>query len=111
MAATASFTVSKIGMPSTSWPPLPGVTPGDDLGAVGLVAQAVEAALAAGEALDDDLGVLVDEDAHERCPLVRREGDGGAGGVEHGGLELQPVGQVRRAGSPGPPRRGCRRGG
>ena len=27
VAATASATVSKIGMPSTSWPPLPGVTP------------------------------------------------------------------------------------
>ena len=27
VASTASATVSKIGMPSTSWPPLPGVTP------------------------------------------------------------------------------------
>ena len=27
VASTASFTESKIGMPSTSWPPLPGVTP------------------------------------------------------------------------------------
>ena len=27
VAATASATESKIGMPSTSWPPLPGVTP------------------------------------------------------------------------------------
>jgi len=27
VSATASATVSKIGMPSTSWPPLPGVTP------------------------------------------------------------------------------------
>ena len=27
VAATASATVSKTGMPSTSWPPLPGVTP------------------------------------------------------------------------------------
>ncbi len=27
VAATASATASKIGIPSTSWPPLPGVTP------------------------------------------------------------------------------------
>ena len=27
VSATASATVSKTGMPSTSWPPLPGVTP------------------------------------------------------------------------------------
>ena len=27
VASTASATVSKTGMPSTSWPPLPGVTP------------------------------------------------------------------------------------
>ena len=31
VAATASATVSKIGMPSTSWPPLPGVTPATTL--------------------------------------------------------------------------------
>ena len=27
VSATASWKVSKTGMPSTSWPPLPGVTP------------------------------------------------------------------------------------
>jgi hypothetical protein len=27
VSPTASWTVSKIGTPSTSWPPLPGVTP------------------------------------------------------------------------------------
>ena len=31
VAATASATVSKTGMPSTSWPPLPGVTPATTL--------------------------------------------------------------------------------
>ena len=42
-----------------------GVGAGHHLGAVVPVAQAVEAALAGrAEALDDDLGVLVDEDAH-----------------------------------------------
>ena len=59
-----SATLSYTGMPSTSVPPLPGVTPADDLGAVGLVAQAVVPALPAGEALHDHLGGLVDEDRH-----------------------------------------------
>ena len=48
---------------------------GHDLGAVVAVAQAVEAALAAGQALVDDLGVLVDEDAHgflSSSPRARR---------------------------------------
>ena len=38
----------------------------DDLRAVVAVAQAVVLALPAGQALDDDLGVLVDEDRHDR---------------------------------------------
>ena len=37
---------------------------GDDLGAVALVAEAVEGALGAGQALDDELRVLVDDDRH-----------------------------------------------
>src|SRR6266540_6683982 len=44
---------------------------GDHVGAVGAVAQRVEAALAAGEALDDEPGVGVDEDGHGYAsPLV-----------------------------------------
>ena len=64
-----------------------GVGAGHDLGAVVPVAQAVEAALAAGEALVDDLGVLVDEDAH-RSVLLQAFGqlDGRAGRLEHGRL-------------------------
>ena len=38
---------------------------GDQVGAVVAVAQAVEGALAAGQAGDDELRVLVDDDAHE----------------------------------------------
>ena len=37
---------------------------GDDLRAVALVAQAVERALGAGQALDDELRVPVDDDRH-----------------------------------------------
>src|SRR5690606_16092940 len=47
---------------------LAGVGPRDDLRAVLPVEQPVEAALAAGEALVDDLGVLVDEDRHGSGP-------------------------------------------
>ena len=47
---------------------LAGRDPGHHLGAVVAVAQAVEAALAPGQALDDHLGVLVDEDAHRSPP-------------------------------------------
>src|SRR5215216_2113779 len=43
----------------------------DDLGPVVAVAEAVELALAPGEALDDDLGVGVDEDRHLSRPLLR----------------------------------------
>src|SRR5439155_17687420 len=42
-----------------------GVGAGDDLRAVRAVAQAVEAPLGTGKALVDDLGVPVDEDAHD----------------------------------------------
>ena len=64
LRSTASATVSKTGMPSTSWPPFPGVTPGDDVRAVVAVAQAVEAALAPGQALHDEPRVPVDDDRH-----------------------------------------------
>ena len=37
----------------------------DDVRAVGLVAEAVEAALAAGQALDDEPRVVVDDDRHQ----------------------------------------------
>ena len=47
------------------------MTPGDDLRAVGAVAQAVERALAAGQALDDELRVAVDDDRHYFDPLQR----------------------------------------
>ena len=67
----------------------------DDLGAVLAVEQPVEAALRAGEALVDDLGVLVDEDAHLTVPSRRARDRTRAGRVEHGGLHLQPVGQMR----------------
>src|SRR5688572_99355 len=45
---------------------------GDDQRPVGLVAQAVEPALSAGQALHDDLGVGVDEDRHVTHPLLNR---------------------------------------
>ena len=37
VSATAAWNVLKTGMPSTSWPPLPGVTPDDDVRAVALL--------------------------------------------------------------------------
>ena len=43
---------------------LPRRDAGDDLRAVALVAEAVEGALRAGQALDDELRVLVDDDRH-----------------------------------------------
>ena len=43
---------------------LAGRDAGDEVGAVVAVAQAVEGALAAGQAGDDELRVLVDDDAH-----------------------------------------------
>ena len=41
----------------------------DDLGAIGLVAQAVVLALSAGESLDDDFGVLIDKNRHDYFPF------------------------------------------
>ena len=81
-----------------------GVGAAHDLGAVGLVAQAVVEPLARrADALDHDLGRLVDEDAHvSLCPLGPdgwsglRLGQrhGAAGGVEHGRLGNEGLRQV-----------------
>ena len=64
--STASATVSKTGMPSTSWPPLPGVTPATTCVPYALLRVRVERALAAGQALDDETRVSVDDDRHQR---------------------------------------------
>ena len=95
-----------------SWPPLPGVTPADDLRAVGLVAQAVVLALPAGEALHDDLGVGVDEDGHVSCsPFAMATAARAASSMV--GFEVSfDLGDAGvGAGSRDPPRRWCRRGG
>jgi hypothetical protein len=64
--ATASATVSKTGTPSTDSPPLPGVTPATTRVPYSRHLPGVEGAGLAGDALDDHLGVLVDENAHSR---------------------------------------------
>ena len=74
--STASATVSKTGTPSTSWPPLPGRHAGDEVRPVRAVAQAVEAALAAGQTLDDEPRVVVDDDRHYFVPLRTSVGSG-----------------------------------
>ena len=53
---------------------VPGRGAGDDLGAVGAVAQGVEGALAPGQVLDDETGRLVDDDGHQFAftPLSRK---------------------------------------
>ena len=43
---------------------LPRRDAGDEIRPVGAIAQAVEAALGAGQPLDDELGVVVDDDRH-----------------------------------------------
>src|SRR5207244_4101196 len=49
----------------------------NDVGAVSLVAQTVEAALAARQALDDEARVVVDDDRHQRwTPLSTSVGSG-----------------------------------
>ena len=92
VAATASPHVGEHGDAVDIGAGLLGAGPGDDLRAVGAVELAVEAALTTGQALVDDLGGLVDEDAH----LARASGelDGLLRRIEHGGLHLQLVGQV-----------------
>ena len=85
----------------------------DDLRAVGPVAQAVVLALPAGEALDDDLGVGVDEDGHAQFPFPSASATAARAASSMVGLRGQlrfgdaGVGQDLR----GPPRRWCRRGG
>jgi hypothetical protein len=59
VAATASLTVSNTGLPRCS-AALAGRDAADQVGAVGDGLLGVEGALLAGEALADDLGVLVD---------------------------------------------------
>ena len=71
VCATASRHVSKTGtgLFSAVWPPLARRHAGDDVGAVVLHLLGVEAALAAGDALDEESRVRPDEDAH--APLAR----------------------------------------
>src|SRR4029450_9987548 len=77
VAATACATVSKIGMPSKSVPPRPGVTPetiwepysrqrrgGSWPGAAG------DVLCGAGDALGEDTRVLRDQDAHRPLPVA-----------------------------------------
>src|SRR5262249_18394110 len=63
----------------------------DDLRAVGLVAQTVVLALPAGEALDNDLGVLIDEDRHGSVPVSvsTRDRHRCPRGLQHRRLALQ----------------------
>ncbi len=83
----------------------------DDLGAVVAVAQAVVLALPAGEALDDDLGVLVDEDCHDYFLTSRSQRPHGRRRAWSAPSGACRRGCRHRAGSGDPPRRWCRRGG
>ena len=69
--ATASATVLNSGKPSLHGAALAGRDAADDLRAVVAALVGVEGAGLA-EALDDNAGGLVDEDAHERCSCSRR---------------------------------------
>src|SRR5439155_12588694 len=51
-------------------PALAGRDSGDDLGAIGPVPQAVEAPLGAGQPLDDEPRLLVDDDRHYRAASI-----------------------------------------
>ena len=75
---------------------LAGGDSGDDLGAVGLVAQPVVLALPAGESLNDHLGVGVDEDGH-LSRLFVGERDGSTSRFEHGRFRREL--RLRDAGS------------
>ena len=68
VAAIASPTLAKTGMPSTSVPAFLGLVPATTWVPYVAVEQPVEAALRSGEALVDDLRGLVDEDAHLTTP-------------------------------------------
>ena len=75
VSRTASATVSKTGTAPSSavWPPLPGVTPATIGVPYSSICAAVEVALAAGDALDDEAGLAPDEDAHaRRSPAMPR---------------------------------------
>ena len=98
VAATASATRVEDRDALDVLPPLPGVIAGHHLGAVGPVAQAVEPALAR----RSGPGRRPWCSRRRRCSRLsprslsrRGQGDGPAGGVEHGGLGHQAVGQVR----------------
>ena len=64
VSRTASATDANTGMPSTSVPAFLGDTPPTTCVPYAAVAQPVEAALPAGQALHDDLRVRVHQDAH-----------------------------------------------
>ena len=64
-SATASRPCRRPARPRRPGRPCPGVTPGDEVRPVGAVAEAVEAALGAGQALDDEPRVVVDDDRHQ----------------------------------------------
>ena len=64
VSRTASATVLKTGQPSCVVPPLPGVTPPTTFVPYAAALLGVERALAAGQALDEQARVLVDQDAH-----------------------------------------------
>ena len=84
---------------------------GHHLGAVVPVAQAVEAALRAGEALVDDLGVLVDEDAMAALPTSRPARRRPAAASSIVGLEMSGSDSCSAEDRPALARRWCRRGG
>ncbi len=69
VASTASRTVLNTGRPRWVAPPLPGVTPPTTLVPWSIMSCGVEGADAAGDALHDDRGLLVDEDGHVRSSL------------------------------------------
>ena len=64
VASTAWRTVLNTGRFRWVWPPRPGRDAADQLGAVGQALLGMECGLLAGEALAQDLGVAVDQDAH-----------------------------------------------
>src|SRR3954451_3820135 len=68
VSCTASATVSYTGIPSTSWPPLPGVTPATTGCADRALTRGGDRPPGAGDALDQQLGTRADEDAHAAAP-------------------------------------------
>ena len=83
----------------------------DDVGVRPEHAERVLGALGAGDALDEDLAVLGEEDRHRvQAPCAASCGHA-ARGVVHGVHELRRAGCPRRRGSAGRGRRCCRRAG